>query len=375
MKITFVTYIYPYPERGFNPGIERVIGELSHSLANKGHEVNVITTFRNGGELEKELDQNVTIYRINDFRNLFGRIGSIFSLDLLSINYFIKKHKSLLETSDVIHAFTPFLINIPNVPVISHFHHDEQIREPIELLYVPTTKTLWNVAYKKSDQVISVSEYSSKYLLKNGVSKSKISIVPNGVDTNKLKPGLDISKLKNRFKEANILLYVGPIIKRKGLDYLIKSLPKILETHSSTILILVGGGDTSELEQLAISLNVEKNVFFEGFVADDKLPLYYNACDLFVFPSLQEGFGMVLIEAMACEKTVVASNSTAIPEVVGDAGVLVEPNNSNLIAEAIINLLTNNQKKQFLEKKAIKRVQDLFTWSKAADKLVDIYSN
>ena len=123
MKITFVTYIYPYPKRGFNPGIERVIGEVSHALVNKGHEVNVITTYRNGGELKEENDNGVNIYRTNDLRNIFGKVGSMFSLDLLSINYFAKEYKHILQDSDIIHVFTPFFIDVPNVPLVSHFHH------------------------------------------------------------------------------------------------------------------------------------------------------------------------------------------------------------------------------------------------------------
>lgn len=78
MKITFITYIYPYPERGFNPGIERVIEGLSLTLANNGHDVTVITTYRNGGILKEEKYCNIKICRVNDLRNIFGRVGSLF---------------------------------------------------------------------------------------------------------------------------------------------------------------------------------------------------------------------------------------------------------------------------------------------------------
>jgi len=87
MRITFVTYIYPHPKRGFNPGIERVIESLSKELARKGHDITVVTTYsrNNGKEREEEVD-GVKIYRVKDTRDIFGRVGSIFSLDLLSIN-------------------------------------------------------------------------------------------------------------------------------------------------------------------------------------------------------------------------------------------------------------------------------------------------
>ena len=153
---------------------------------------------------------------------------------------------------------------------------------------------------------------------------NKIKIVPNGVDINKFNPRIDAKELKGRFHGMNILLYIGPITNRKGLKYLIEAMPQILTHNRNSVLIIVGGGNSVPLEDLSRSLGVQDNVVFEGFVSDERLSMYYNACDLFVFPSLQEGFGMVLIEAMACAKTVVASNNTAIPEVVGDAGILVE---------------------------------------------------
>lgn len=374
MKITFVSYIYPYPNRGFNPGIERVIGEISHSLADKGHEVNVITTYRNGGVESKEIDHGVTIYRVNDLRNIFGKMGSIFSLDLLSINFFVRKYKDLLQSSDVIHIFTPFLVSIPDVPLISHFHHEEVIRQKLEYLYLPFSKYLWNISYQKSDAIISVSEYSANSLIKNNIQKNKIHVIPNGVDISKFHPGLDAKELTTKFNGMNILLYVGPITPRKGLSYLIEALPKVLTKHENTLLVIVGSGDIDGLRKLAEEYNVLDHVIFEGFVPEEKLPIYYNACDIFVFPSLQEGFGMVLIEAMACGKTVVASNTTAIPEVVGDSGLLVEAKNPEIFASSIINLLDDIIKRKQLEEKAFNRVQKNFTWDAVVDKLLGIYS-
>jgi len=373
MKITFVSYIYPYPNRGFNPGIERVIGELSHALVNKGHQVNVITTYRNNGTLSEEIDDGVHIYRINDLRNIFGKYGSIFSLDLLSINYFINKHMRIIENSDIIHSFSPLIVDIPNVPLVSHFHHDEKIRKTIEYFYLPTSQYLWDKTYKKSNAIISVSKYSALYLKKYDQKINRVKVVPNGVDMNKFYPMIDIKELKDRFDGKTILLYVGPITNRKGLKYLIEAMPEILVHKRNTVLIMVGGGDSVFLQNLSKNLGVQNIVFFEGFVPEEKLPMYYNACDLFVFPSLQEGFGMALIEAMACGKTVVASNNTAIPEVVGDAGILVESKNSIALGKAIISLLDDAEKKKNLEQKAICRVKENFTWDIASEKLLDIY--
>lgn len=377
MKVTFLSYTYPYPKRGFNPGIERVIESLSQELARKGHDVHVITTYsRNNGKKEEESVNGVKIHRVKDMRDIFGRVGSIFSLDFLSLNYSVKKCNDILQDSDILHVFIPFLLNIPNVPVVSHFHHPQKIRNFKEYLYVPTSRYLWKKTYGKSDAVISVSKYSARYLTKIGIPPNKIFVVSNGVDTEKFHPNVDTSELKNRFSSNNILLYVGPITQRKGLIYLIKSMPRILSEHKDTILVLVGEGDQERnLKKLSNELGISRKVIFEGFVPEDQLPIYYNACDLFVFPSLQEGFGIVLAEAMACGKTVVASNTTAIPEVVGDAGILVEPRNPDTLAEAVIELLSDEHKRKRLERKAIKRVHENFTWSAVVNKLLKIYKN
>jgi glycosyltransferase involved in cell wall biosynthesis len=376
MKITFLTYIYPYPERGYNPGIERVIGEFSHALANRGHEVNVITTFnRNGGRNKTEADSNVNILRTNDLRNKFGSIGCLFSLDQVSINYYSHEYLGILKNSDIIHTFIPVTGKIPNVPLVSHFHHDENIRYLKEYLYVPANKYFWSKTYRKSDAVISVSSYSARYLLDIGVPEKNIHVLPNSVDTTKFRPTVKPRDLKDRFSGMNILLYVGPITERKGLKYLINAMPAILQENPETILLLVGKGDIPKLKKMAEALGVLNNVIFEGFVPEERLPSYYNACDIFILPSLQEGFGIVLIEAMACGKVAIASNNTAIPEVIGDAGILVESKNSYALAGAISKLLNNTSIRASLELKALERVEKHYSLARVTDQLLNIYNN
>lgn len=377
MKITFLTYVYPYPERGYNPGIERVIGEFTHSLARRGHEVNVITTFRrNGGNTKTESDSGVNIFRTNDLKNIFGRPGGLFSLDQLSINYFMREHLKMLKDSDIIHSFIPVYRKIPGVPLLTHFHHPERIRYLKEFLYLPANTYLWSRTYRQSDAVISVSDYSARYLKDIGVPPERIHVLPNSVDTSKFRPDLEPADLRNRFPGTNILLYVGPMTERKGLKYLINAMPAVLNENPNTILLLVGGGsDIPRLRKMAEDRGISSNVIFEGFVPEERLPSYYSACDVFVLPSLQEGFGIVLIEAMACGKVTVASDTSAIPEVVGDAGILVEPKNSDALAHAISRLLNNMPARESLGQKALARVKKYYTIERVTDELIKIYNS
>jgi glycosyltransferase involved in cell wall biosynthesis len=287
MKITFITYIYPYPDRGFNPGIERVIQEFARELVIQGHDVHVLTTYRNGGTKKSEVENGVHVHRISDTRHYFGRIGSAFSLDFLSINFGLRKYETLLEDSGVVHTFTPIIWWPISTPLVAHYHHWDEADELKEYLYLPTSHKLWLRCYKIANRVVAISEFSASDLSSRGITREKIAVVHNGVNTNVYHPeGPEISI----DEWDNILLYVGPLVERKGLSYLIKSLPIILEENPNTGLILGGKGEEKRLANLATELGVREHIRFEGFIPEDDLPKYYRGADIFLFPSLLEGF-------------------------------------------------------------------------------------
>jgi len=344
-------------------------------LTRKGVEVDIITTYRNGGDTQIDQDGDVKIYRINDLRNQFGKAGSTFSLDLLSISHYVREHMWLLERADVIHAFTPFFVRVPGVPLVSHFHHREEMCKGLSLLYQPTTEYLWRETYRRSDAIASVSRYSSKELLDMGIPESKIFTVYNGVDIERFNPSINAEEIRSKYRGKKLLLYVGPLTERKGLRYLLSAMPFILKEMEDVLLILVGSGDESPLKKMCDELGIREHVVFTGFIDEEHLPMYYSACDLFVFPSLQEGFGMVLTEAMACQKAVIASNNSAIPEVVGDTGILVAPRNPEALGAAVLDLLNDSVKRRDMEMLAFKRVRNLFTWDSVADRVTDMYGS
>lgn len=369
MKITFISYIYPFPNRGFNPGIERVIEEFAHELTNQGHEVHVITTYRNGGTEEFECDGGVCIHRIPDARHFMGKLGSAFSMDLLSINMSIRTYGNLLDESDIVHTFTPIVWKFFSTPMVAHYHHWDEPSDLMEYLYLPTSHKIWLRCYEIADRVIAVSEYSANDLVERGIDWNSIETVPNGVDTDEFYPGSSCIEFEGW---DSILLYVGPLSERKGLKYLIKSMPGIVENNKNTGLVIVGGGDNSDLLELSNSLGIQDNIQFEGFVPDDELPEYYRAANIFVFPSLLEGFGMVLLEAMASGLPVIATNGSAIPEVVGDAAVLVPPKDPAAITESVNYVLKNSIRSE-MKDDSLKRVESRFTWKNATKKLASVY--
>jgi 1,4-alpha-glucan branching enzyme len=378
MKVIIVSPVFPYPKKGVYVGIERHVYEYTQALLRKGIEVHVVTTFWNGGEAEDEFE-GIKIHRASDLSMRFGKLGCLFNLNTITFGRNILKFEKLFKSSDVVHTHIAlssmnfFIKN--NLPVVSHFHHRDELEKPSDYLYKPIHFWLEKKSYSGSDAVVTVSK-SSKEILVNryDVSRELIKVVPNGVDASVFNPQNISKKLNERFKANKTLLFVGPLIKRKGLAYLINAMPEVVSKYKEVLLLIIGdGAEKNHLMALTKKLNIEDNVVFEGFVAEDSLPHYYNAADIFVFPSLVEGFGMVLTEAMACGLPVISTNTSAIPEVVGDAGILVEPGNSQALAETITKLLKDKELRKELEERSRKRVEGHFTWDRVADQTIEVY--
>lgn len=371
MKVTFISPVFPYPQKGIYVGIERHVFEFSRALIKKGVEVKVFTTFWNGGR-EHETFEGIEIYRAPDSSIKFGKFGRLFDLHYYTWGKNLLKLGNLFE-ADLVHSLAPLSSAKDikkKIPLISHFQHYESIDKPIHLLYKPFHHRIEKMAYSNSDFTIAPSEFSKKALREAfGLLENKVKVVPHGVDISRFAP-------REKKSKSIRLLFVGGLEERKGVRYLIEALSSVINIHSGVELILVGNGaQEPELKELARKLNLEKHIKFAGYVNgwSNEITNYYNSADIFVFPSLKEGFGMVLMEAMACGLPVISTNTSAIPEVVGDAGILVEPKNPQALAEAIINLIENEELRKELGKKGRKRVEENFTWDKVAEKMIKIY--
>jgi glycosyltransferase involved in cell wall biosynthesis len=117
---------------------------------------------------------------------------------------------------------------------------------------------------------------------------------------------------------------------------------------------------------------LEERVLFTGFIADSHLPALYRGADLFAFPSLYEGFGIPILEAMGCGTPVVTSNTSSLPEVAGDAALCIDPLDSSALADAIWRILAQPELGQMLRERGLSQVK-LFTWEKAAAALLQVY--
>lgn len=367
MEITLVSSVFPYPKRGVFVGIERFVGEYSQALLSKGHNIRVITTFWNGGK-EREEYNGIEIYRVGDSSLRLGKIGRLFDLHYSTFGKNVLKCEAIRAT-DIVHAVstltaTEYIKKI-GVPVFSQFHHKGEIRRLADFLTLPFHLKNERNAYTGSDVIFTMSEANREVLITDyGIEAIKIRIIPHGVDTSKF-------HRKRRRIDKTTLLFVGALTKRKGVEYLIKAFKEI--ENKDVKLVLIGEGrERKNLESMVKGLGL-KNVEFKGYLEDEELIKHYNMADIFVLPSLKEGFGQVLLEAMACGLPIIATDASAIPEVVGNAGILVGPKNPKALASAIRMLIDDEELRDELGEMGRKRVEENFTWEKVVDQTVRVY--
>ncbi|MEA3458002.1 MAG: glycosyltransferase family 1 protein, partial [Candidatus Thermoplasmatota archaeon] len=132
------------------------------------------------------------------------------------------------------------------------------------------------------------------------------------------------------------------------------------------------GRKYKEIFETINKLNLQNDVVFTGYVSDEDLPALYNAADLFVYPSIYEGFGLPPLEAMACGTPVITSNTSSLPEVVGDAGIMVDPPDVDRLADAMHEVLTNEGLRANMIKKGLGRAE-MFSWEKCARETLEVY--
>jgi glycosyltransferase involved in cell wall biosynthesis len=162
---------------------------------------------------------------------------------------------------------------------------------------------------------------------------------------------------------------------RKNIPRLIEAYARLKRDLGIAHRLVIGGGLGWMYESVFQAVEdheVADSVIFLGYVPDEDLPQLYNLAELFVYPSLYEGFGIPAVEAMACGTPVVTSNTSSLPEAVGDAGLMVRPTDVEAIAEAMAQVLTNPGLRTDLSRRGLERAR-LFTWRASAEKVLSIY--
>ncbi len=215
---------------------------------------------------------------------------------------------------------------------------------------------------KMADKIIAISYYSKKDIVKYfQVSEEKIEVIHLGVDKKYRPLSSNLEKITSKYGiGGKFIFYFGNFNPHKNVKTLVEAYHRLPEKIKNEYQLVLGGRRDrycTDLEKMIKRLRIEEKVIFTGFISEKDLPAIYSAAELFVFPSLYEGFGLPPLEAMACGAPVITSNTTSLPEVVGEAGILVRPYNIDEIKEAIIRVLTDSALRKSLIEKGLKRIQ------------------
>lgn len=248
--------------------------------------------------------------------------------------------------------------------------HFPEAHTPAQRLQLMLT-TRWSAHMAR--QVIAISEATRQDLIKHaGILPGKIHVVPHGVSAH-FKPIDDPMRLQAMrehygIRSSTYILYVGTLQPRKNLPRLLTAFAQALPTlMAPTQLILVGkkGWLAEPILKLASQLGISQCVHFTGYVNDEDLPTLLAGAQFFALPSLYEGFGMPVLEAMASGVPVLTANSSALPEVAGNAALLVNPLDTQAIAAAITTLANNSTLRQQLRERGLARAAE-YSWEGCA---------
>lgn len=281
------------------------------------------------------------------------------------------------ERVDLLHSMafvTPFLHLRPTVVTVydlSFLHHPERFPKAQQVYLATQTRRSCNWARR----VITIAESGREDVHKLlGVPLEKIDVVYPGVD-GRFRPldALAIAEFKREKQlPERFILHVGTLQPRKNIETLIEAFGRLGDEKVQLVLVGGKGWFYEEIFERVQALGLTERVHFPGYVADEELPLWYGAADLFVLPSLYEGFGMPLVQAMGCGTPVIASNVSAMPEAVGEAGLLFDPHDVEGLVERITAVLDNPTQAATMREHGLRQVQK-FSWAAAGEQTAAVY--
>lgn len=277
---------------------------------------------------------------------------------------------------DILH--TQYILPIPSFSAGVVTIHDilfETHPQYFAPLFRLRSKVLMRLSARRASHVFTVSEFSRQTMLSYyHIAPEKISVIHNGVDENRFyagESGQNIVESRELFSKG-YLLSVGRLEPRKNHVALLRAYAKLQTVQLP--LVIIGQPDFGFDEVLHVirDLHLESRVRILSDVNDTELPAFYRHAKLFIYPSWAEGFGMPPLEAMASGVPVISSDSTSIPEVVGDAAILVNPEDVDALAKAIDHFLSDQGFYSEMQQRGLKQAK-AFQWSAEAEKVRAVY--
>ena len=400
LKIAFLSY----RSKPFSGGQGIYVKYLSKALRDLGHEITVFS-----GPPYPDLDSSVELVKVPSL-GLYEKESKFFDVDLkslinplnffewLSVNTggfpepytFGKRIKHILKRSidryDIIHDNQSLAYELiyfqKKIPLVTTIHHP--ISKDLNYQLQSTDEILLKLLMRRWHSFLTMQKFVSKRLKKIivpskssiedirdefKVSKKKMVRIMNGIDLKIFYPDSKILKIPKK-----IVTVASADVPLKGLDYLLKALKEVKKIYPEVSLSIIGerkkGGHT---ERLIKKMNLEKHINFFSNLSQTELRRIYCEAELAVIPSLYEGFGFAAVEAMACGIPLISTSGGALPEVIKDTGIIIEPKSSKDIYNSILRFFSSPDLAKQYSEKALKRVNSKFSWEVIAKKYEEQY--
>jgi glycosyltransferase involved in cell wall biosynthesis len=390
LNVCFVTPEY-FPISG---GTGAYVYYLSHSLQKLGHNVHVVA--RDQQDSEKTIN-GIQVHYVKGVGNALTRYWRFARSASKRIRELNKQNGF-----DIIHSNLPLVpsFGVPKdsakaiVCAVHSTWKGEAIvtkrDNPKELN--PNEKSMLRFNFvlrsyekklmKRSDALIAVSKYTVNELTElYGINKNKIYVIYNGVDIERFKPRSNRIELRRELgldPDKKVVLFVGRLYHRKGLETLLKSVPLVLKEFSNVKFVISGTGfkqKEESLRNLAKELDIEDHVTFLGYVPDNKLPLLYSASDIFVLPAIYENFPFAILEAQATGLPVISTNVGGISEFLVDNenGFMIEPRDPTQLTQKVLTLLQDPKLAKEMGDRGRKLIEENFDWRLITSQVIALY--
>jgi len=286
-----------------------------------------------------------------------------------------------LDRPDLLHVQYTGPIR-PGVPLVASVHDVSYLEHPRFFTRFRATQLRITVkrTIEAAARILTPSEFSRNAILRHySVDEQKVVVIPNAASSvfRPVERQVSAALLERKFGIAGpFVLMVGDLQPRKNHLGLLRAFEELLHAHPQLRhrLVFVGKETWSskDLHRAADRSPIADRIHFTGFVDDQDLVYFYGACDLFVFPSFYEGFGLPILEAMACGRAVTCSNTSAMPEVADGAAILFDPRSTREMTRAMADVLLDAELRARLERLGIQRAAQ-FSWEQAARRTLQVY--
>lgn len=390
MNVCFVTPEY-FPISG---GTGAYVYYLSHSLQKLGHNVHVVA--RDKQDSEKTVN-GIQVHYIKGVGNALTRYWKFARSASKKIEELNKE-----IGIDIIHA------NLPLVPsfaipknaakaivcavhstwkgeaIVTKRDNPKELNpnEKSMLRFNRVLRTYEKKLMNRSDALIAVSKYTVNELTNlYGINENKIHVIYNGVDIERFKPRPNRAELRKELgveEDKKIILFVGRLYHRKGLETLLTSVPPVLKEFSNVQFVISGTGfkkKEESLKKLAKELDIQDHVTFLGYVPDEKLPDLYSTSDIFVLPAIYENFPFAILEAQSTALPVISTGVGGIPEflVDNDNGFVIEPRDPEQLTQKVLALLQDPQRAAKMGKRGRELIKQKLDWRLITNQVIELY--